>query len=125
MIASSNSDIIVKCSMSHLSNGTKVELLTLRDGQVLAINAQSMALYANHQSINDPLGNGLIHSASFPSSVYLEQQGNSWVKSYKAGYIGLVDGYTLLITPVAIQLFKSTQDALHNRGELARLDLNG
>jgi hypothetical protein len=123
MIIESNSDIIVSTEARKLGNGQAVELLHFRDGKVLALSHNAMALYQNSEAIEHPLGQGLMASSSFAEGFTLEDQQGQWVESYKAGFVGLHDGSALLITPISIQLFPNRQDALHNRNEIAKLML--
>ena len=122
MIIEQQSDIIAKHEYSRI-NDLDVELLIFRDGKVLLLSEKDLALYTSIEAINDPLGNGLISHADMPNRDSNTILANTLVKEYKAGYVGLHDGKAILITPVAIQLFPSNKDALHNHNEIARLDL--
>jgi hypothetical protein len=123
MIIENSSDIIVSNSTQTLQNGEAIEVLQLRDGKVFVISQHSLALYQHASYIEDPLGNGLLAICEIPTALSLPLTGESWLKQYRAGFIGLHTGQTLLITPLAIQLFACANDALHNRDEICRLNL--
>lgn len=117
-----SSDIIAGVDQRSYQGNT-AQTLHFRDGKVLLINAHGMALFQNLAAIEDELGNGLMAQTEFADDLQLPHQDHQWVTEYSAGFVGLHGDYALLITPVAIQLFRNKQDALHNRDELARLNL--
>ena len=118
MLIEGNSDIIKRCEFNSES---ATQWLTFRNDFVLVLAPSFIALYKDQQSIGDPLGNGL--KAMEDLSVELAQTESGFVAQYQAGFVGLVDGKAILITPNDIQLFADKTDALHNRNELARLML--
>jgi hypothetical protein len=124
MIIENNSDIITSQQQGTLADGGYYEYLSLRDGKVIALTANTIALYKSSDAIGDPLGNGLLASSSF-ANYPLATNSKPWVSHYRAGFIGLSDDKAILITPMAIQLFQNNQDALNNRNEICRLDLQG
>jgi hypothetical protein len=118
MVIEGNSDIIKHCEFKA---ELKCQWLVFRNDMVLVVSEDFMALYKNEASIGDPLGNGLKSMVELPKTI--GGQGEGFVKSYAAGFVGLVDGKAILITPNDIQLFSNSQDALHNQNEIARLKL--
>lgn len=119
----SSSDIISHTSVSTLKNGEPAELVHFRDGKVLQISANGLAFYQSEAGINDDFNKGLLSSCDICEEASLNIESDRFIQEYKAGYIGLYDEKTLLITPVSIQLFHNKTDALHNRHEICRLDL--
>lgn len=124
MLIESQSDLI--SSHSHCyKNQQYLELLIMKDQKVLCLGSNSLALYKNEASVTDPLGQGLLSFCEIPQNFQLEDAPAPWVSHYRAGFVALNNGYCLLITPLAIQLFTDKTDALHNRNEVCRLDLQG
>lgn len=122
-IDSSSSDIIQKRELRHADDGSTKDCLHFRDGKVLVISHNAVAFYQSATAIDDELGNGLIALAKLADADCFESNSQGWVKTFKAGFVGLNDERALLITPLAIQLFNHKQDALYNRNEVARLDI--
>jgi len=122
MVIEGNSDIIKHCEFKA---ELKCQWLVFRNDMVLVVSEDFMALYKNEASIGDPLGNGLQGMVDLPETMpeTVQGQGQGYVKNYAAGFVGLVDGKAILITPNDIQLFANSQDALHNQNEIARLKL--
>lgn len=118
-----SSDIIASTEVAQLEDGGRHQLLHFRDGKVLLLANQGMALYQAAHCIDDELGNGLLAKTSFVDGFTLPFNPEGCVLEYSAGFVGLQDDYALLITPVAIQLFNNRTDALYNRNEIARLEL--
>ncbi|AJQ97101.1 hypothetical protein [Gynuella sunshinyii] len=123
MIFTASSDIIVNNRLASV-RGQTVELLYFRNEQVLLLTTQALSLYRHERFIEDELGNGLLAYLKLPDEHLLAQRQGHYVAEFQAGYVGLVDGKTLLITPVAIQLFPNKTDALYNRAEICRLKLS-
>jgi hypothetical protein len=123
MVLEGSSDIIVRCE--YMSEGTHEgsQWLTFRNGFVLVLATDVMALYKSVESIGDPLGNGLKAMVELAGSAQLIKASGGLVSSFSAGFVGLMDDKAILITPNDIQLFKNKQDALYNRQELGRLEL--
>ena len=121
MLSASSSDLIRTTECRQLPQAGAVEVLTLVNGTALVIAADSLSLYRSPQQVGDPLGNGLV--ASVAAAPALVPQQGRFVQEYRAGYVGLCDGRVLLISLNFVQLFGSKEDALHNRGEQARLSL--
>ena len=117
------SDIITRHSRSQLRNGEAIELMHFRDGKVLALTCNAMALYQSEGAIDHPLGQGLLAISDIPQAHLLRSNTDLWVTQIRAGFIGLYDDKAILITPIAVQLFTHKQDALHNHNALCQLDL--
>lgn len=126
MLLSESSELVIQHLPTWQTTPVLIDLIFLKGGPVLAISPTSFSLYKNEKSIQDPLSNGLISSANWNSSQEILPcaDTNALVKSYKAGVIHLTNDKTILITPVAIQLFSSAGDALHNRDAIAHLNIN-
>ncbi|WP_428240279.1 hypothetical protein [Gynuella sp.] len=123
MIFTDSSDIIVSSQLASV-RGQTVELLYFRNEQVLMLTTSTLCLYRHERFIADELGNGLLAYVKLPAEHLLAQHQDHFVAELQAGYVGLVDGKALLITPVAIQLFPNKTDALYNRDEICRLNLS-
>lgn len=121
MLIENSSDLIVSVEPVTLSSGRAADAAQLINGTVLLIAADALALYRSREQIGDPLGNGLIRSV--PLAQPLAAENGRFLLEHRAGYVGLSGGYVLLITLNDVQLFAGKDDALHNRGELARLSL--
>jgi hypothetical protein len=123
MVLEGSSDIIVRCE--YIDEGTHegTQWLTFRNGFVLVLASDVMALYKSVGSISDPLGNGLKAMVELTGPAQLVRASSGFVSSFTAGFVGLMDDKAILITPNDIQLFTNRQDALYNRQELARLEL--
>lgn len=124
MVIEGNSDIIVRCEFFTDGIAGQCQWLTFRNGFVLVIHQTFMALYKNADSMNDPLGNGLKVMVDIPQNQTLKPTEHGFVKEFSAGFVGLVDDKAILITPNDIQLFPNKLEALHNRNEIVRLQLN-
>lgn len=112
-------------SLEHetLSNGDKVDLITLHGGQIIVLTRGSIAAYKNEASRNDPLGNGLIGLTPIPDPFLLKAGDNGYVHTYRSGYLGLYEGMALIITPFRVSLFQNNDDALTGKNPLAYIDL--
>jgi len=120
MVIEGSSDIIVRC---EFKDDNQAQWLTFRNGFVLVLQPQAMALYKDESSIHDPLGNGLKAIVDINEDNKLALKDSGFVSEYSAGFVGLVDDKAILITPNDIQLFENKTDALHNRNEITRLAL--
>lgn len=123
MIIENSSDIILEHKACEFSNQERYEALLLRDGKAIVISNKHLALYKSIDSVNDPLGNGLLQICDLPTNT-LEQCPLPWVNHFRAGFISLSDDKALLITPLAIQFFATKNDALHNQNEICKLSLD-
>lgn len=123
MVIEGNSDIIVRCEFFPASSAGPCQWLTFRNGFVLVVHRDYMALYKDEKAIGDPLGNGLKAIVDVPSEYALSQSEDGFVTEFSAGFVGLVGDKAILITPNDIQLFPNKLDALHNRNEVVRLAL--
>ncbi len=120
MLLSENSDIITDYKPAWLTGPAPIDVLNLKGDKVLALSATAMSLYSSESAIQDELGNGLLASIDWQEPLHFE---DGFVTGFKAGAIFLHQGKTLLITPVAIQLFATANDALSNKNCLASLPL--
>lgn len=99
------------------------ELLHFHTGQVLAIDSDTLAFYRDRGSIDDPLGNGLIGYASLPQDQQLSFDSETWVATHASGFVGLYNGFVILILPNEARLYASNEDALRNTSPICRLAL--
>ena len=126
MLLSDNSDLVTRHIPAWQTTPMHIDLIHLKGGRVLALAANSMSLYKDESSLNDPLSNGLISSTDWPEAQQLKtinSQTGGLVQSFKAGVIHLAEEKTILITPIAIQLFTSPKDALTNHNAIAHITL--
>ncbi len=123
MLLEGSSDIILKCEYKTEGALKGCQLLTFRNGFVLVLREDCMALYKDEASITDPLGNGLKAMTELEGPDQLKAADTGMVSLFSAGFIGLSDEKAILITPNDIQLFSNKADALHNRNEITRLAL--
>ena len=123
MIIENNSDIVKSSQKITLKNGEPVEALDLINGQVLVLAENGLSLYKDIASIEDPLANGLLHSANLSLENHLVVEQGHFMKGAQSGVVGLFDDKVILITPNDIQLFPSRFYALRNQDEIARLQL--
>jgi hypothetical protein len=118
MLIENNSDVVRSSQLLQLSQGEKVEALELINGQVLLLAKNGLSLYKNHAAIEDPLANGLLHSAELAEHVYLKQEEGRFMKMKRSGLVGLFDEKVILLTPNDIQLFPNRVSALRNQDEI-------
>ena len=125
MLLSDSSDIVIQYTPHFKITPVLIDLVHLKGGRLLAISPTSISLFKDENSIQDPLGNGLISSADWSNTAPLNEinPNAGFVKSFKAGVIHLANEKILLITPVSIQLFNTAHDALHNIKAVAHLEL--
>jgi len=123
MIIENNSDIVKSSQKITLKNGEAVEALDLINGQVLVLAENGLSLYKDIAAIEDPLANGLLHSASLSIEDYLVVEQGHFMKGVQSGVVGLFDDKVILLTPNDIQLFPNRYCALRNQDEIARLQL--
>ncbi len=124
MIHENSSDIIRASKAITLTNNEPAECLEFHNGLVLLLTQNTLAMFKSIASVNDPLGNGLIASTELTPEHLLTMENEAFIKSFRAGFVGLTDGKALLVTPNHIQLFPSANDALRNQNELAILALD-
>lgn len=120
MIVGNSSDLIAALQHIHV-NEQLVAIATLINGTALVVAPDSMSLYRSVDKVGDELGNGLIASVRLP--ITLTAADGVLILEHKAGYVGLADGYVLLITLNDVQLFANKNDALRNQHEIVRLSL--
>lgn len=118
----SSSDIIVRHEAFALPSGVPCDALHFRNGLVLLVSINALALYKNAASVFDPLGNGMLALEDIEDDLCAGANGHI-VQEYQAGYVGLNGGKVILITPNDIQLFPSKDDALRNKNEITRIKL--
>jgi hypothetical protein len=118
MLIENSSDVVKSSQLLQLSHGEKVEALELINGQVLLLAENGLSLYKNHEAIEDPLSNGLLHSAALEESFYLKQEDGRFMKMKRSGLVGLFDEKVILLTPNDIQLFPNKISALRNLDEI-------
>ncbi len=121
MLIENSSDLIAAVEPITLANGRGADVAQLINGSVLLIAEDALALYRSRAQVGDALGNGLIRSVGLPLPLVAEN--GRFLLEHRAGYVGLCGGLVLLITLNDVQMFRSREDALHNRGELVRLPL--
>lgn len=123
MLNENSSNIIKAAEVITLTSGEKVEVLTLINDLVLVLAVQALSVYSTKEKIEDPLGNGLLHSVLLEGDAQLLSKDGDFMAMHKAGVIGLNDDKVILVTPNDIQLFADRGDALRNQNELARISL--
>jgi hypothetical protein len=123
MIHQHSSDIIQSHHSLQLPNGEPAEALVFHNALTLVVSEHTLAMFKTQDHIQDPLGNGLIASVQLTEKTSLAIEEGKLVKHYQSGFVSLVDGKALLITPNVVQLFGNANDALRNQQELARLVL--
>jgi len=124
MLIENSSDIVSNDQQLALHSGELVDALTLINSQILVLSENTLSVYRSLDSIQDPLGNGLLHTVALQGAAELVRgQDGRFMAMKKAGIVGLFDDKVILITPNDIQLFASRNDALRNQNELVRLSL--
>ena len=118
MLIETNSDVVQLSQLLTLKNGERVEALTLINTQILLLAHNSLSLYKDLASIEDPLANGLLHSAALEESHYLLQKEGRFMDMTRSGLVGLFDEKVILLTPNDIQLFANRAGALRNQDEI-------
>ena len=110
------SDMIVARQEIIDADGRQATLLHFHRGQVLRILADSIALYRDRASVDDPLGNGVVGHELVPASLHLQFEPDSgFILEQRAGYVGLHGGAVLFIRPDGIALYDDAANALRNR----------
>jgi len=124
MLIENSSDIVSNDQQLALQSGELVDALTLINSQILVLSENTLSVYRSLDSIQDPLGNGLLHTVALQGAAELVRgQDGRFMAMKKAGVVGLFDDKVILITPNDIQLFANRNDALRNQKELVRLSL--
>ena len=124
MLIENSSDIVSNDQQLALHSGELVDALTLINSQILVLSENTLSVYRSLDSIQDPLGNGLLHTVALQGAAELVRgQDGRFMAMKKAGIVGLFDDKVILITPNDIQLFANRSDALRNQNELVRLSL--
>jgi hypothetical protein len=124
MSISGTSDIIKDVISLQLENTEKVQALVFRDGQLLILATQAIALHKSRASFEDPLADSCLGYAELGPEHHLNWIDDSIIQEYQSGYVGLRDQRVILITPNAIQLFPGKKEALHNQQRIAQIILN-
>ena len=120
MVIEGSSDIIISNQVVE-KQSQRYQCLLLRDEKVLVLSAQSIGLYENLDKFLDPLADGCIAYQTLPDLQELDWVNDTLIESYKAGFVALADGKTMLITPSVIHVFASREAALSNRDTLLKL----
>jgi hypothetical protein len=123
MLVENNSNIVKSSQELILKNGEQVEALELINGQILILAHNNLSLYKDLESIEDPLANGLLHSAELEEGVYLKQEEGRFMEMTRSGLVGLFDEKVILLTPNDIQLFPNRASALRNQDEIMAFHL--
>ena len=116
-------DSIIAHTSCERLRGEPAQLLHLHNGYVIVLTPRAIACYSNRAALDDPLGNGLLSFAELDGNSLLEFEQESCVTTHSAGYVGLLDGKALLITPFKIRLYPTNQDGLRGLNCLAELEL--
>lgn len=123
MLIEHTSDIVKSSQLLTLKNGEQVEALELINSQILVLAENALSLYKDIASIEDPLANGLLHTASLAEDVSLKQEEGRFMQMHRSGLIGLFDDKVILLTPNDIQLFPNRNAALRNQDEILSFHL--
>lgn len=123
MLIEDTSDIVKNSIVLTLRNGESVEALELINGQILVLAHNNLSLYKSVESIEDPLANGLLHSAELEDTFYLTKEEGRFMQLHRSGVIGLFDEKVILLTPNDIQLFPNRNCALRNQDEIVSFHL--
>ena len=124
MLIENTSNLIKQHQRVQLRNQQWADAAELINGQVLVISVDSLALYRSLDAIHDELGNGCLQAVSIPEPHHIQAIAEqSLLQEHKAGYVGLCDQQTLLITLNDVQMFANKTDALRNQNEIVRLML--
>jgi hypothetical protein len=118
MLIENSSDIVKSSKSMLLTHGEQVEILNLINGQVLLLAENGISLFKDVGAIEDPLANGLIHSAELTPEFFLLKEEGRFMKMTRSGLVGLFDDKVILITPNDIQLFPDRASALRNQDEI-------
>ncbi|MFT7266749.1 MAG: hypothetical protein ACI9LL_000106 [Porticoccus sp.] len=118
------SDIIKDVISLQLESTEKVQALIFRDGQLLILATQAIALHKSRASFEDPLADSCLGYAELRPEHHLNWVDDSIIEEYKSGYVGLRDQRVILITPNAIQLFPGKKEAMRNQQRIAKIVLN-
>lgn len=119
-IITQSSDIVLKIIYNQDIQRIRVEKLLLKGGAMIAISAQQIALYQHQFTQYDPLTSKLIDIADIPLTYQFNQE-RPWVQSAKGGFVSLINGTGLLITPTVIKLYPDAASALQNKQTLLTL----
>lgn len=123
MLIENNSDIVKRSELLELKNGEQVEALELINHQILVLAKNGLSLYRDLASIEDPLANGLLHSARLDDELALCSEEGRFMQMNRSGVVGLFDDKVILITPNDIQLFPNRACALKNQDEIVGFHL--
>ena len=116
-------DSIIAQLHSKTLNGQPAQLVQLHNGLIIALSATSLGCYKNFESVFDELGNGLVSFVQLDEQHNIAFKQDLCVSTHAGGYIGLVDGKALLITPFKATLYLNNHDGLRGLNPLAELDL--
>ncbi len=107
------SELILEVIESKTIRNEPVVIAMLRGGKALAVSRDTIALYKDLSSIDDPLGGGLIGMADIPERARWQSEVPT-ITSYRSGLITFNDKKVIFITPKSFRLYANSQDALHN-----------
>lgn len=116
-------DSIIAQLHSKTLNGQPLQLAQLHNGLIIALSPDSLGCYKNLDSVSDELGNGLLSFARLESQHTIAFKQDLCVSTYAGGFMGLVDGKALLITPFKASLYMNNHDGLRGLNPLAELEL--
>ncbi len=116
-------DSIIAHVFSESLNQEPAQLLQLHNGLIIAITRNALACYKSHESIGDALGNGLLSYTNIDENNPIRFEDGICVSNYTSGYVGIVDGKALLITPYKVCLYPNNHDGLRGLNCLAELEL--
>lgn len=115
------SDIIDSVDTTQLDSGIPAQLLIFRDGKVLVLTSDALALHNSKAGFEDPLSSSLLGYAELADTEQLVWKNDTIISEYKSGYVGLADERAILISPYAIQLFPNKTQALYNKDCIAQI----
>ena len=122
LIMNPSDSIIAHTSCERLRQ-EPAQLLHLHNGYVIVLTPRAIACYRNHAAVGDPLGNGLLSFVELDDTATIGFEQASCVATHTAGYVGLLDGKALLITPNKIRLYPNSHDGLRGLNCLGELEL--
>ena len=96
MLIENTSDIVKSSKLLTLKNGEQVEALELINSQILVLAENGLSLYKDIAAIEDPLANGLLHSASLADANRLKLERGRFMHMHRSGLIGLFDEKVIL-----------------------------
>ena len=117
------SNSIVAEILTETLNNEPCELVKLHNGLIIALSRKALGCYRNLNALHDPLGNGLLAFSPLEAGHHIQFEEQRCITTYSGGYVGLLDGKALLITPYKVRLYPNNQDGLRGQNCLAELEL--